>query len=1007
MTSAGDLRAIFLEEVQQQLNAFNETLMALEMLTDTSAPDFVQERAAHLKDAQRIAHTIKGAARSVGAMTIETVGHYLEAILTQLHDKQRIPDAELADRLYDGADLIARLLPQHAPNAANPRETAELITTELQADVIAQLEQALLRVANLSADVPDGTSADMLDGVGEHTPDDTDDLPPTIDTGKMKLLDLFQIEAEEYLGIMNEGLLKVEMETGDERRALLRDMNRVAHSLKGAARAVGWGLVETIAHQMEEIFGSWLQKPQDADIIQPEEADTLYDGLDIIQQMLAGNSIDSHVQTQVLRALNAIMDSHSDEQQNAQTADQTTTQQITRQKDDSREMLALPVSDASGDDVPLDIADVSDPQATTPVSVPTTDTRAMTVTRQQLNDLPPTVLMRPAEETIRVAVGKLDALMAQTSEMLVTRQQSEARNTRMRALQDELGRWQREWRSVRAAYIRLARRMQETTHTRLDSQAQQVQIQEQNAVRDDIGGELATIFKFLESNQRYLTTLQREITHLTQDVKQETLLMGALVDQLQNDVSALRMMPFATITGGFQRLVRDLARDTGKQVQLFIDGASVEIDKTVLDALKDPLLHLLRNSIDHGIEAPEDRRRLQKAPLATVRLDVEQRGSEIMIRVQDDGKGIDVALIRRRAIARGHVSTSEAETLSDDDWRTMIFESGFSTSEEVTALSGRGLGMDIVRERVESLRGRISLDTVVGQGTTISINVPVSLTRIRAILLHLGTETYALPAVMVTRMAQVERDAIFTAEGQPAILLNDRPVALVDMGTLLGVKERRAHPDFAHIVALSAVDRTVAFEVDALSSEIELVLKPLGKELAHAPLIAGAALMGSGDVVVVLDGNDLVRQALGANQPARRQRLFAESEHGETAQRATRVLVVDDSITTRTLEKNILEGVGFDVSVAMDGAEAWALLPEVDPDVVISDVEMPKVDGLALTRLIKQHADTAHLPVILLTSLAKPEQREAGLQAGADAYLVKSSFDQGELLATIAAVLGG
>jgi CheY-like chemotaxis protein len=356
--------------------------------------------------------------------------------------------------------------------------------------------------------------------------------------------------------------------------------------------------------------------------------------------------------------------------------------------------------------------------------------------------------------------------------------------------------------------------------------------------------------------------------------------------------------------------------------------------------------------------------------------------------------------VRLAIVDKGILTEAEAIGLSDDEARMYTFHPGLSTKKELTTLSGRGLGMDIVRDRVEGLRGRVSLYSVLGEGTTTTMNVPVSLTRIRCVLLRLGEQNFAIPSAMVIRIGEVRRDDIFTAEGREMLLVSDRPTPLASLGSILDVPTSANETDIMKIITLQATDRAVTFEVDDLYSEQELVLKPLGTELARAPYVAGSALLGSGVVIIVLDANDLIRQATGTTLPRRRVLVNTPA----TAERRVRVLVVDDSITTRTLEKNILETAGFEVHVAMDGLEAWRMLPEHDFDVVISDVEMPNMTGLELTAQVKssQYRD---IPIILLTSLAKPEQKEAGMRAGADAYLVKSRFDQGELLETIQSVI--
>ncbi len=764
------------------------------------------------------------------------------------------------------------------------------------------------------------------------------------------LLNIFWEEVSEILATLNDGLLKVEMVEGEEQQTLLQEMNRHAHSMKGAARAVGIDFIEQTAHYMEEIFDSALKRGLE---ITPEIADSLYDGLDLIQNALDNNENKPDVVQTVL-----------DNLKKASTEETSASTNHDSLLHDATEVPALSEPLPDMPDVPADLP------------TPTTEVEPVVKTTQ-------TVVMRPAEESLRVSVTKLDNLMAEASELIIAKMQSDTHENQVQDLQSQMARWQREWRTVRTAYIRLARRIQSSSG-------------------EDT--ELMMLFRFLESNQRYLMQTRRELAHLQQTLVQDNLHLSTVADQLQDDISRLRMMPCETMLGAFQRMVRDIGRDVSKKVQLFITGGHIEIDKTVLDALRDPIMHILRNAIDHGLESPNDRLLSGKLETGKIELTVEQKGGEINISVKDDGRGFDIDKIRASAVEKGLVTEHEAKTMTADEARALVFHSGFSTKEDVTKLSGRGLGMDIVRERVEGLRGRISIQSEAGVGTTMLITVPVSLTRIRCVLLNLGDETYAIPSIMISRMETLSRADVYTAEGKAMVNLNNLPMPLMEMGAILNIPQMQAgDDDLFNVVALHSADRHVAFEVDDLQSELELVLKPLGPELQQAPYVSGASLLGTGEVVLVLDTNDLIRQATGTQLGQRRMRIVPSAI--QSIPQRIRVLVADDSITTRTLEKNILETAGFDVSVAMDGQEAWEMIGEQDFDVVISDVEMPNMNGLELAAHIKGHSSTSHLPVILLTSLGKPEQREAGLRAGADAYLVKSKFDQKELLETIQSVL--
>jgi two-component system chemotaxis sensor kinase CheA len=918
---------------------------------------------------------------------------------------------DIADALYDGLDLMQ--------NSLAGVETEEAVV----ATVMTNLEKI---VTSFSASKTNGKPLNLkLDKRKTHVSDEipalhienveisavvppppvVPELPPpprfrTDNTGltapvnpitvlpadmDSELMQIFRIEVDEHLTNLNNGLLQVEMMEGSEKLNLLREMNRMAHSMKGAARAVGFGVIETISHYLEEIFHGVLHQGK---LLTPDTADALYDGLDLIQNALAGDETNHDILVDVLANLERI--AHLDRHPEVHTPIPDT-----HKTSDSTELPILTVPElldihaADTDELP---AVAAPPHLQDLMKTPTREFSArppagrppvpMLTSTLDTSTVTPTMMLRPPEETLRVAVAKLDHLMAEASELLVAKMQAETRQRGLSDIRRIHARWRREWRTVRTAYIRLARRMQED--------------------RREMPAEMTTLFKFLQANEDYLAEASRALTSLAQTQAQDNMHLTTAADSLQNTVASLRMMPFETITSGFQRMVRDLARDTDKQVFLDIIGAQVDIDKTVLDALKDPLMHLLRNAVDHGIEAPAKREAKGKSPVGRVIIQVEQRGSELIIRVRDDGNGIDVNRIRRKAVLKNVLTEAEAMVLSDEDTRMLIFQSGFSTSDQVTSISGRGLGMDIVRSRVESLRGRISIHSVMGEGTTFTMNVPVSLTRIRAILLRVGDEQYALPSVMVARMETLPRSAVFTAEGQTMLMLNQRPMPLISLGLLLDIPGSGVQHDIITVVAVETGERIVAFEVDTLYSEMELVLKPLGPELTNVAYVAGAALMGSGEVIIVLDGSDLVRAGSGTGLPLRKQN---NARAVKTAPRRMRVLVVDDSITTRTLEKNILEAVGFEVHVAIDGVEAWAILTEFTPDVIISDVEMPNMNGLELARRVKSHPHTRDIPLILLTSLAKPEQREEGLRAGADAYLVKSQFDQNELLATIQSVM--
>jgi two-component system chemotaxis sensor kinase CheA len=757
------------------------------------------------------------------------------------------------------------------------------------------------------------------------------------------LLSIFWTEVSDYLHTLNNSLLHLETGTAKDEHELLREMNRVAHSMKGAARAVGIHVIEKIGHYMEDVFDAALNEKLP---LTPATCDLLYDSLDLIQNVINGVENSTETLASVLARL---------EQTVAGAAPSPPT--------------------------------FTPPTPATPKPDGKRTTGARTVPGSMELRETGTLLLRPAEEQVRVPVSKLDRLMSEASELLVTRMHGEERQRELGRLQKLSQRWQREWRSVRTAYIRLARRLQRQEN------------EGGPTAGETDGGELVELFKFLEINQRHLLDINRQLALLAQGMAQYNAQLGMLTEQLQDDISAMRLVPFETVLAGFQRMVRDLARDTGKNIHLDVRGSTVELDKTALEVLKEPIMHLLRNAVDHGIEMPAERERQAKPSAGRIELSVEQRGKEIVVRVSDDGRGLDAFRIGRAAVQVGLLTGLEAASLSADDAHSLIFHPGLSTSDQLTTLSGRGMGMDIVRTRVESLRGRITVHSAPSQGTTFSLIIPLSLTRMSCIILRVGGQDFAAPSAAVVRMLKLKRDELFTAEGREMVLIQDQPMPVIPLHSILDLPAPAEPPDEFTALVLKAGDRAIAFVVDSLLSERELVLKPLGREIEGTAYISGAAILGTGDVILVLDTNDLLRASGAAYLSARATPRSAEVT--APTERRLRVLIVDDSITTRTLEKHVLETAGFAVRAAVDGAEAWNMLGEEQFDVVVADVEMPHMNGLELTRRIKENGHTRSLPVILLTSLSKPEQREAGLQAGADAYLVKSQFDQNELLRMI------
>ena len=467
------------------------------------------------------------------------------------------------------------------------------------------------------------------------------------------------------------------------------------------------------------------------------------------------------------------------------------------------------------------------------------------------------------------------------------------------------------------------------------------------------------------------------------------------LNDLQDRATRIQMVPVATITDQLHRAVRDLSRAQGKDVRWDARGTDTEIDRGVLLQLSDSLIHLVRNAVDHGIETVAEREAAGKPPYGTIRLHAMQLGSEVIIAVTDDGRGIDTAGVSRQAGRQG----IETDGLSQEEILGLTFQPGLSTSSFVTDVSGRGVGLDVVRTNVEASRGRVEVRSTIHVGTEFRIIVPITLAVLRCLLIEAGGQRFALPFHRVILTQADDPSTRGHAGGRSMIWANGEPVPLSTLSETLDARAA-AIPAGGPIVVLADTSRRHAFQVDCLVGQRDVVLKGLSRLLPHLPAVAGASVEPDGSVLVVLDPPGLIHQAM----------LTARSTAAPAAGRPDvpqrRILVVDDALTVRELQRSILERAGFSVRVASDGAQALGKLAEQPADLVLSDVEMPTMDGFALTEAIRAHPSLANTPVLILSSRSSDADRQRGLDAGADGYIAKSGFDEASLLAAVNRLLG-
>lgn len=832
-----------------------------------------------------------------------------------------------------------------------------------------------------------------------------------------QLIKSFRAELAEHVQTMTDGFLAIEQATGAGQTvepALLEKTFRAAHSLKGAARAMGVVAIEQLAHALENILDG-LRRSQLAPA--PVMFSACFHALDTIQ--VVQSAYEAGETTPPSQALLALAE--------LEKVREELTRLSAEKGPESAPSTAAPVA-----------AEKTGPET------PAGRYVAPFISDESAGARPTEVSVHPAAgvETIRVDVQKLDSLMENLSELLAARIRLELRQTQLARLRNMLNNLQWRWSPARGPFNRLLRQQENGLLSLYRPRSVDIFQRGEDGGRQPerpgaplqagladvqkdlvaLGKDSAALLRYTSFSQNTLQEINSLVAELNHLYAADMMHLSAVIDDLENAIKRLRMMPFSTITAPFARMVRDLAQQSGKEAVLMLKGGETEMDKQILERIKDPLTHLLRNAVDHGIEPPDVRQARGKPRAGVITLTAEQTGGEVVITLVDDGNGLDMEAIRRAAAQKLDMQRGErdASAMSEVELVDAIFQLGVTTSK-VTDISGRGVGLNVVRNNVEALHGRVEVASRPGQGTTFTLVLPLVMTGARALFVKAAGCTFAIPTSNVEHAMYLSPKDVFTLEGQDAIQYRDQPVTLVRLADVLEIPESMqtaaAPGEDLTVVVLSSSGRLMdtetgrdsmrlmAFTVDDLVGEQEIVVKNLGKQITRVMGILGASVMGSGEVVLILNTSDLMK--LAARRSRRSIRAHLEERQSEEQQAARkRILVVDDSITTRTLEKNILEAAGYEVEIATDGLEALNLIQSAArPDLVVTDIVMPQMDGFELTRRIKSNPQTESIPVILVTSLDTPEDKKRGIEVQADAYIVKSSFDQENLLETIAQLI--
>ncbi len=749
-----------------------------------------------------------------------------------------------------------------------------------------------------------------------------------------KLLPMFKVEAQDHLKVISSGLIEIEKSGPGKQAGIVETIYRECHSLKGAARAVNFSHVVTVCQSMENVFAALKREEITSS---PGMLDLLHHGLDCISRLVAGEELT--------------------------LVDKTSIVELVRSLEAATLKPGLSAGEEAGDDKARHIFPETGlaKEEKPPAAGAFAEAKTATAFEAPLSSAP------SLSETVRISTEKLDSLLLQAEEMLSVKIATGQIAEELKELNKTLVQWKKE-RTRRSSSIKavgLERRKEDKGRDGVDS---------------------------------FIASFESRLAGLVKSAEYDQRSFGVMVDSLLDSTKHTLMLPVGSLLELFPKLVRDLARDAGKEVEFTASGGEIELDRRVLEEIKDPLIHLVRNCIDHGIETPVARREKKKPPRGKIGIAAFSRDGKIEIAVSDDGAGIDTLEVKNAALRNGAVTREELDRLSEEEALSLALRSGITTSPIITDISGRGLGLAIVRERVEKLKGGLSIDSRPDVGTTLTMVVPLTIATFRGVLVRVGEHLFFLPSANIEKVSRVKKEEIRTVENRETLLFEGRAISLANLGAVLELRSveagSRTEDQYIQVVVLGSAGRCVAFQVDEIIREQEVLVKNLGPQLSRVRNVAGATLLGSGKVVPILNVPDLMASAVKA-VPA-----FAGAADVRPPTRVS-VLVVEDSITARALLKTILESAGYDVTTAVDGIDALTALKTREFDLVVSDIEMPRMNGFDLTERIRADRKLSEVPIVLVTALESREDRERGVDVGANAYIVKSSFEQSNLLEVI------
>jgi len=763
----------------------------------------------------------------------------------------------------------------------------------------------------------------------------------------MELLEDFLIEAFEMIEEMDQDL--IELENNPDDLDLLNKIFRVAHTIKGSGGFLNFDKLTHLTHHMEAV----LDKARKGELrITPEIMDVILESVDAMKAILSyirdhGNDSSPDVEIEpIVKKLDAIVNGtfgSSEEETN-------------ESKDEGKINL---------DEISLDNIDDIDVSELSPEELDA-------VLEKLVEDI-----NTPPEE------AKEEKEAKKSEEKNEDKVEEEPKQETTPEVKKETTPTPKQDTTPKAqAKKELKKQMVSTKEQTIRVDVKRLD-QLMNLIGELVLAKNRLIKIYNDVEERY------EGEKFLEELNQVVSSISIVTTDLQIAVMKTRMLPIGKVFNKFPRLVRDLSRELGKKVKLIIEGEDTELDKSIIEEIGDPLVHMIRNAVDHGIEPPEERVKKGKPEEGTIWLKAYNEGNMIVIEIKDDGKGMDANILKQKAIEKGIITPQEAENMSDKEAFMLIFKPGFSTAEKVTNVSGRGVGMDVVKTNIEKLNGIIEIDSVPGKGTTIKLKIPLTLAIIQALLVASQEDLFAVPLSNVIETVRIVEEDIYTIEGKSVLKLRDEVLPLVNMADIFEIEKILEPEKYLYVVILGLGATKIGLIVDRFIGQEEIVIKSLGEFLKGLPGIAGATIRGDGRVTLIVDVASLMKLAKDTHNKKIVTESLKEAKKKKEKPEDYVVMIVDDSAMDRKIMRGALEELGVTILEAKDGVEALNLLKQNDVDAMLIDIEMPRMDGYTLAQEIRKYNKYRKLPLVAVTSRATKSDRVRGVEVGMNEYITK------------------